>query len=1135
MRRDQVIQGSFRIFILTLLCAALSVTASALDSVNVEAGNHSTKRMLSLPAGKRIKSDAVKPATASTTHAAGAKDLSLRVMPADSNTVNVNPTSLFTGPFVHDYSEGGLYGDYSIGSTVHGDFRHQNVQDVVALSIDGILTLMTNDGKGNFTNAYKNLSQTATWVNIDDAFVIDLDGDGWLDVLAFDSYSAAYVVWFNKGDGTFKDAVRTAIPFPGGMAPGNAYIRPNGMAVGDLDGDGKPDIMLAFSASDYTDGLYLMYLAGLKGNGDGTFQAAVFNNALQFSAQTYIGGISLAKMNGGSNLDVVVKFLQGGSYSSNGTEGYTVVPGSGAIKPGKWTMPTNWVTASTTRGGSFMVRDIDGDGKPDVLSAPGTAYVYLYKGDGAGNLGAAQTLITAPSYAYGMTLGDYNNDGYADVALFSDGAVRIYNGAADGAFASTFSQEYPGGDANTHADTAFDLNGDGIDDFIWAEPQFNNLFSYRNNGDGTFNSYTALRPANTSTDGPNNSESGTNFLALGKGDFNGDGLTDLLVEEGSSYIDIALNNGKDGFNFTRAIDATLYNSLGLEVVEPIHRDFDGDGYDDVVFITGSGVAVGLSDGKGGFKNFVASPLGATLTCTAGTASAGDLDGDGKLDIVLAYAGDASCYASTTTTTSGYFILKGDSKGGFTSSFYPAGSGVYTARLADLNSDGKLDIVLMDSAGINSSIDVVPGDGTIAPPVSNLKTLYTSSMRTVIADFNLTDVNGDNLPDLTVSEYNMWNSSAYDISLLAGSGNFAFKDAVKILDGDYATSLDYVDMNHDGHLDLLATLYPYSKKVNGLAILRGNGDGTFQTPDIYPTPIDSGSNFDELLLTGSYHKASSHDIALGGGDEYVPSVIFYNAESTALTLSTNRNTANLGDNVSLYAQLGDFSSNNASGSVVFTNNGSEIGSSTISGELASLTIDTLPVGTNQIVASYAGDGTHAAVKSDALNIVIAQPASDFSLNSGSSSISLTEGGSAQATFTVAANAELAGTVQFSCLGLPSTLQCTFTPSSISISPSASQSTSLTVTAAKHVAENRGNAALPITTVAFALCLPLLLGKRRRMHFLCLLLLPLGMMGMVAGCGGSGTKAAQTYHFTVVAQATTTSATVSHSIPMQVVVK
>jgi hypothetical protein len=93
----------------------------------------------------------------------------------------------------------------------------------------------------------------------------------------------------------------------------------------------------------------------------------------------------------------------------------------------------------------------------------------------------------------------------------------------------------------------------------------------------------------------------------------------------------------------------------------------------------------------------------------------------------------------------------------------------------------------------------------------------------------------------------------------------------------------------------------------------------------------------------------------------------------------------------------------------------------------------------------------------------------------------------------------------------------------------------VTAAKHVAENRGNAALPITTVAFALCLPLLLGKRRRMHFLCLLLLPLGMMGMVAGCGGSGTKAAQTYHFTVVAQATTTSATVSHSIPMQVVVK
>ena len=1129
-----MIQGSFRIFILTLLCAALSLTASASESASVDVGNHSVKSLVSLPAGPRIKSEPVSTATTATTPAASAKDPRLRVLPADSSTVNVNPTSLYTGPFVHDYSEGGVNGDYGVYSTLHGDFRHQGVQDVVTLSVDGILTLMTNDSKGNFTNAYKNLSQTATWVNINDAFAIDLDGDGWLDVLAFDSYSAAYVVWFNNGDGTFKDAVRTAIPFPAGMAPDNAYIRPNGMDVGDIDGDGKPDIMIAFSASDYTNGIYLMYLAGLKGNGDGTFQVPVFNNPMQFSLQTYIGGIRLADMNGDGKLEVVVNFLQSDSSGSNGTEAYSVVPGTGTVKPGKWTMPTNWIAASTTRGGSFLVHDIDGDGKLDILSAPGAYYIYLYKGDGAGNLAAAQQMIALDTPAYSMVLGDFNNDGYPDIALFSDGAVHIYNGAANGSFASSFSQEYPGGLANTQSGLAFDMNGDGIDDFIWTEPMFNNMVSYRNNGDGTFNSYTALRPANTSTDGPNNTQSGTGFVVLGKGAFNGDGLTDLLVEEGTSYIDIALNNGKDSFTFTRPISAALANALGLYVIEPIYRDLDGDGIDDVVFTNYNGVVVGLSDGKGGFKKFVTSSFGVTLGCATGTASAGDLDGDGNLDIVLAYAGDASCYASTITAPSGYFILKGDGKGGFTSNFYPAGSSVYTAYLADLSNSGKLDIVLMDSTGMNNTIDVVPGDGTIVPSVANLKTIYTSAMRMTIASFNLTDVNGDNIPDLTVSEYNMYDSSAYDISLLAGTGNFAFKDPVKILDGDYATSLDYVDMNHDGHIDLVATLYPYSKKLNGLAILRGNGDGTFQTPDIYPTPIDSTGYYDTLLLTGSYHKVSSHDIALGGGGGYVPSVIFYNAESAALTLSANRSTANLGDSVSLYAQLGDFSGNNAVGAVVFTNNGAEIGSSAINGELASLTVDTLPAGTNQIVASYAGDGTHAAVKSGALNITIAQPVSDFTLSGGSNSISLSEGGSAQTTFTVEGNASMTGTVRLSCLGLPSTIQCSFSPASISISPSASQRTTLTVTAANKVAENRSNPILPMTTVAFGLCLPLLTRKRRRAILLCPLLLLLGMMGMMTGCGGSGTKTPQTYNFTVVAQASTASGTVSHSIPMQVVV-
>jgi hypothetical protein len=232
------------------------------------------------------------------------------------------------------------------GAVALADVNGDGKIDVIAADVSGIDVLL---GNGNGTLGAVNTF--AAGGSLSSITIADFNSDGKPDVAAANPSSGGIALFLGNGDGTFQTA--KTILLAGGSVPLSAVS-------GDFNGDGKPDLIVAFSPTDNTQP---GGIAVLLGKGDGTFQTPVTITLPGPIIQQAVGSASSAALaagdfNGDGKLDVVTTI-----------QGATSNQAAVLLGNGNGTFQAPILTNTNTSPPMIAITDLNGDGKPDLLLA----------------------------------------------------------------------------------------------------------------------------------------------------------------------------------------------------------------------------------------------------------------------------------------------------------------------------------------------------------------------------------------------------------------------------------------------------------------------------------------------------------------------------------------------------------------------------------------------------------------------------------------------------------------------------------------------------------------------------------------------------------------------------------------------
>lgn len=612
-----------------------------------------------------------------------------------------------------------------------------------------------------------------------DHALADLDGDGVLDLAIPRRAGNLVEIRYVRAHGVLGPPVDLAVA-----------DHPEGIAAGDVDGDGRPDVVACS-----TGGAGAISL--LRNRGDGTFERTDFptNGAVRFCA--------LGDLDGDGRPDLVLSYPRDARIAvAHNTGGGFAVPVPYASRPS----PTN-----------IAVADLDGDGRLDVLAliSPNSVdpsmpeldrgSVSVYPGAGDGTLGAPASYATG-IFPEDLVVADLDGDGRLDVATgaFDEQAVAILLNNGSGALLPR--RLVPLGNRPISL-AAGDLDRDGTIDLV-VNRIYEDVVVLRNDGhagfaapeiyaitgeelaladadrDGVLDLYNASFWPQVVLQEAGRLLAPTRIPFAGGGrvtltDLDGDGRADAIVGPDALFGNGALilhGRADGGFDSPPAI--TFFATQRLAI-----GDIDGDGDIDLVHDGIGGIIVRRNRGDGSFGP--EERIGADAPGIPAPALA-DLDGDGDLDLVVAYHLELPGFVQ---------VYWNDGGGGFQPGpRLTAGGNATTPVIGAVTGSGRPDIVVPNMFDGTVSVFQGHADGrftlfaTLPVPVSPISAL-------------IADVTQDGRADLVVGGLGPLSTFAPSIRIYPGLDH-GLGAAIDLPTHVGPDDLASADLDSDGLRDLI---------------------------------------------------------------------------------------------------------------------------------------------------------------------------------------------------------------------------------------------------------------------------------------------------------------------------------------------